>query len=541
MITKKRVIVVVLIILTLIATISKITHGFDIDEGYAISLGLRLLKGDRLIVDLWDPYQFSAVFMVPFLKIYYNIFHSFEGIVFFTRSCSVLIQFITSMVIYLEFKKETRNNFFSFLLAIVFFNFLPKQIQNIDHAFLLMNFSILFLICFYEYKKNNKLPNLVGTSIFYCGMILAYPTQIIIFPIILVFLAMQNKNKFKHLSLFIITCCIFGVITIILVNPIELINNISNIMQDGSHDFTLVYHLIRIEREVLRVIFFSLPVLVVAYILNYITKTYKNNLYVAFTFILVFFGVVLLINLFGFHWPPLSLYMRYLLLSIIGMILVFKNKSKLIYIFVLSFIISIVCFFSSNNGIDSSSGFLIPSALLSLYLILNELSKKGTKNSINLAYLLIIVVLLSEIFVKYNSVRITGTIAANRTSVGVIGNGMLSDVYIQEKKQKYYNDVDKLLGYVDGNLIYCGSESFIFYDKNFNLITPTTTGTPIFNEQWIDYIENSEFSKGYLMIEINKIEDFFMTTPFGIYLSKKYEISIVNESSLNALYFISKR
>lgn len=45
-----------MILLSLLAILKSIYISFDIDEGYAIAQSYRLLKGDRLIAEMWEPH-----------------------------------------------------------------------------------------------------------------------------------------------------------------------------------------------------------------------------------------------------------------------------------------------------------------------------------------------------------------------------------------------------------------------------------------------------------------------------------------------------
>ena len=47
-------------LVSVLAMLKTIFFSMDIDESYAISQAYRLVKGDRLIFDMWEPHQFSA-------------------------------------------------------------------------------------------------------------------------------------------------------------------------------------------------------------------------------------------------------------------------------------------------------------------------------------------------------------------------------------------------------------------------------------------------------------------------------------------------
>lgn len=68
---------------SLIATVKIIFFGFDIDEQYAVSMAYRLVQGDRMFLEMWEPHQTSAFFSAAFLGIYVHIFHTLDYAVMF--------------------------------------------------------------------------------------------------------------------------------------------------------------------------------------------------------------------------------------------------------------------------------------------------------------------------------------------------------------------------------------------------------------------------------------------------------------------------
>ena len=49
---------------SIVATVKIIFFGFDIDEQYAVSMAYRLVQGDRMFLEMWEPHQTSAFFSV---------------------------------------------------------------------------------------------------------------------------------------------------------------------------------------------------------------------------------------------------------------------------------------------------------------------------------------------------------------------------------------------------------------------------------------------------------------------------------------------
>ena len=57
----------ILILLSVVAAVNQLLIGFDIDEGYAVSMPFRLLQGDHLFADMWEVHQTSALLPAAFL------------------------------------------------------------------------------------------------------------------------------------------------------------------------------------------------------------------------------------------------------------------------------------------------------------------------------------------------------------------------------------------------------------------------------------------------------------------------------------------
>lgn len=122
---KKKYIVMLLLVGSFLAALKCIFVSLQMDEEYAVSMSYRLLQGDRLFAQIWDPHQTSA-FLIEFLMwIYLKIFHTTTCSVIFIRTVGVLIQLSIAYYLYrmLCYLMEPE---YSFYLAVVYFNLLPK-------------------------------------------------------------------------------------------------------------------------------------------------------------------------------------------------------------------------------------------------------------------------------------------------------------------------------------------------------------------------------------------------------------------------------
>lgn len=122
---RKKYIVILLLVGSFLAALKCIFVSLQMDEEYAVSMSYRLLLGDRLFAQIWDPHQTSA-FLIEFLMwIYLKIFHTTTCSVIFIRTIGVLIQLAIAYYLYrmLCYLMEPE---YSFYLAVVYFNLLPK-------------------------------------------------------------------------------------------------------------------------------------------------------------------------------------------------------------------------------------------------------------------------------------------------------------------------------------------------------------------------------------------------------------------------------
>ena len=122
---KKKYIVMLLLIGSFLAALKCIFVSLQMDEEYAVSMSYRLLLGDRLFTQIWDPHQTSAFLMEFLMWIYLKLFHTTTYIVIWVRFAGVLIQLAITCYLYriLCYLLEPE---YSFYLAMIYFNLLPK-------------------------------------------------------------------------------------------------------------------------------------------------------------------------------------------------------------------------------------------------------------------------------------------------------------------------------------------------------------------------------------------------------------------------------
>ena len=100
----EKVIVCILFCLSILATVTKVLTGFDIDEAYALAIPYRVLQGDRLFADMWEVHQTSFLLPYLFMKPFYYFVADGSAVVIYVRILTSLLHGIVSLSVYLVLK-----------------------------------------------------------------------------------------------------------------------------------------------------------------------------------------------------------------------------------------------------------------------------------------------------------------------------------------------------------------------------------------------------------------------------------------------------
>lgn len=226
---KRKYIVFLLIAGSFLAALKCIFVSLQMDEEYAVSLSYRLLRGDRLFTQIWDPHQTSAFLMEFLIWIYMKLFHTTTGVVVWVRFVGVLIQMGISCYLYrtLCYILEQEHSFF---LAVIYFNLLPKtyvmpEFSNMMAWGLTLLLLSLFRMARFQGRisgRNKKdlqreenwnwkmAATAVEAGVWLSFTVLSYPTCLLLFPFIIWYLWKYDAFRKKTISIFAGTCIILG-------------------------------------------------------------------------------------------------------------------------------------------------------------------------------------------------------------------------------------------------------------------------------------------------------------------------------------------
>lgn len=394
---KEKCILVVLMGLSLLAAIIKLFVGFDIDEGYAVSMPYRLLQGDALFLDMWEVHQTSSFLPAMFLLVYEKITGGMESVVVYLRIVATLIHGAVSFLVWKELSRKTDFKW-SMLLALLYFNLLPKWIISLDFSMQqVWGITGILLLLQRELETGKDIYDF-WMGIILAASVLAYPGMVLCYPVLLLMIVILNKDskiktRFNKCALLTLGCAVMAVLflgyVLSAMSPEDFIESIPMVFMDGTHQFTMETKLMLYVTQWLNVgkqlVILSAPAILIAAVILFINKcrdrggtANKNGnrkkeqffSYYLLSFVTVTSVLVIIANLFGIQMGPFHFQVRYLMFFICtfiwcvyGMRKQKKQESNSCRpLFWGPFFLTAVSFLAilifSNVGPDSSSSYL---------------------------------------------------------------------------------------------------------------------------------------------------------------------------------------
>ena len=185
---------------------------FNIDTEYAIATSWRMLKGDAMFIDMWEPHQTSAFLLTFIMNIYMRIFHDYAGIVLFINIAGVLIHTCITGILYINLKDKMEPLLVKFI-CILFWILHPKNYITPEFSNMIIWFSVLLLLSLFSYYNHpEKKSRLLLASLCLCLLILSYPSCLIVYLGVIALLFAFSKEKYKDIFIFSVSCAVQGII-----------------------------------------------------------------------------------------------------------------------------------------------------------------------------------------------------------------------------------------------------------------------------------------------------------------------------------------
>ena len=245
---------IVLLVLSVIGAWRTVYFSADIDESYALTMAVRIARGDRMFVDLWEPHQMSALLYVPFVLCYRWVTGGMTGSLVFMRQAGILIQLFMSIRLYCFLKKECQSPF-AMVLSFAYFNFTPKHIQSPEFTSLCYWLLMALILCLCTYQRSGAKRYPVLAALAMSALVLCYPTMLVLFVVCLLWFLIPRREpgepersseqvpvrrkERKAAGLFAGTCVRAGILFLAFLfirgGAGEVLGNIPNVLSDASH------------------------------------------------------------------------------------------------------------------------------------------------------------------------------------------------------------------------------------------------------------------------------------------------------------------
>ena len=180
------------------------------DGMYQISMSQRLLSGDKMFLEMWEPHQTSAFLSAALMWIYEKVLGTTTGIVLYLQSCGMVIRGAISVLLYRVFRQGA-DRLTAYRMALLFFMISPKDYALPEFSNMQLWYSALLFCCLYVYFRRGKRILLVAGALFLCLEVLAYPSCLIVYPGVIALLFCYAQQKRRDILLFTGVCAAAGI------------------------------------------------------------------------------------------------------------------------------------------------------------------------------------------------------------------------------------------------------------------------------------------------------------------------------------------
>lgn len=181
---------------TLVVMVRSAFVGLEIDEEYALSLGYRLVSGDRLFYSMWEPHQLSSLPAAALLAVFIGITGGTTGVLVFFRLVVLACKAGMSYVFYREFRRDLGRPA-ALLAALVLFAFVPKWFLGPDYTGQQFHWTLAAFLCLHHYvtRGSRQLWLVPLGAVCACFGYLAFPQSAAAFAVLWVGMLILGKRR----------------------------------------------------------------------------------------------------------------------------------------------------------------------------------------------------------------------------------------------------------------------------------------------------------------------------------------------------------
>lgn len=196
----------------LLVNIKRVFVDFDVDCEYAIALSYRMARGDHMISQMWEPHQTSAFLNAAFIWLYMLVTGTTTGLALYLNGIGLLAKLGVAAVFFRTLRKDCDRQILLLMCAF----FLAVNAKNtiiLDFSNLMVYFSILSFCALYAHLRRQEAGRpwfLILAAACFCLEVLAYPSALILFPLMLAILYRYSAAKGRDMAVYAGTCFALG-------------------------------------------------------------------------------------------------------------------------------------------------------------------------------------------------------------------------------------------------------------------------------------------------------------------------------------------
>lgn len=247
----------VILILALAAyTVKNIFVGADIDEGYGIMVGYRLAKGDRLLLEMWEPHQTSAIFTALFIRPFLLLTGGVDFLNLYLRVVFFIVHGLIAVFFYRTLRRTKpdldRNG--AVLMALLFYVTSPKSIFVPEYSNLHLWFFVLMVLCLMRYycpgsADRGRLRYLMLAGACLACDVLAYPSMAVLFVFCVGFILLRPVGSRWKECLVYAAPCVLGAAVFLgyllsYMEPGQILETVQYVLGESSHQVPLLAKLL---------------------------------------------------------------------------------------------------------------------------------------------------------------------------------------------------------------------------------------------------------------------------------------------------------
>jgi len=201
---------IVYILLSMVALLSMTVSNVSFDAEYQLAMAYRFIKGDKMILQMWEPHQTSAFLNAVFMKLYMMATGTTTGIVLFMQVVGLLIRGGIATVLYRVVEKMS-GAYPAFAVAIIYLLISPKELMLPEFGNMQLWCGTLLFLTLVSYWKSKKVYLLIMAAVWLCMGVFSYPSFIVVYAAVAGLMWTYADHKWKAIGIFTATCAVIGI------------------------------------------------------------------------------------------------------------------------------------------------------------------------------------------------------------------------------------------------------------------------------------------------------------------------------------------